>query len=172
MTKMDAKSSHRRSCANSSVLPIRYVWKWSCVPCSGSGSPALGALPPETARKQPGEPPKIDLQGVDGVDKLVRAPRQSPLQPHPYCAAAVARPSGAIGGPDRDQPRLLCPPTRAARAALRGRTIIWHHQTTVRPRPRERLIYFRTRQEGPSLKKMGVFAPHTRLAFHRFTGTN
>ena len=94
----------------------------------------MGALPPETARKQPGEPPKIDLQGVDGVDKLVRAPRQSPLQPHPYCAAAVARPSGAIGGPDRDQPHLLCLPTRAAWAALRGRTIISAVRRPRRPR--------------------------------------
>ena len=69
MTKMDAKSSHRRSCANSSALPVELVWKWADVPCYGSGSPASGALPPETTRKQPGEPPKIDLQGVDGVDE-------------------------------------------------------------------------------------------------------
>ena len=84
--------------------------------------------------------------------KLVPTPRQTPLQPHTYCATAVAWPSDATAGPDRDQPRLLCPPTRAAWAALWGRTIIWHHQTTDRPRARERLIYFHTRPEGPSLK--------------------
>eukprot|EP01043_Picozoa_sp_COSAG02_P001596 COSAG02_NODE_34_length_49821_cov_105.420438_27_plen_100_part_00 len=69
MTKMGAKSSHRQSCANSSALPIGLVWKWANIPCYGSGSPASGVLPPETARKQPSEPPKIDLQGVDGVDE-------------------------------------------------------------------------------------------------------
>eukprot|EP01043_Picozoa_sp_COSAG02_P130270 COSAG02_NODE_67925_length_251_cov_26.980263_1_plen_33_part_01 len=26
-------------------------------------------MPPESARKQPSEPPKIDLHGVDGVDE-------------------------------------------------------------------------------------------------------
>ena len=108
--------------------------------------------PPENS---PASRPRSTSKASMASTKLVRAPRQSPLQPHPYCAAAVARPSGAIGGPDRDQPRLLCPPTRAARAALRGRTIIWHRQTTVRPRPRERLIYFHGRQEGPSLKIKG-----------------
>ena len=69
MTKMTVEPVHRRSCANSSALPVELVWKWADVPCSGSGSLASGALPPETARKQPGEPPKIDLQGVDGVEE-------------------------------------------------------------------------------------------------------
>ena len=54
-----------------------------------------------------------------------------PFNPIP---TAVARPSDAVGGPDRDQPHLLCPPTTAAWAALRGRTIIWHRQTPDRRR--------------------------------------
>eukprot|EP01043_Picozoa_sp_COSAG02_P037814 COSAG02_NODE_2865_length_7868_cov_42.736002_8_plen_105_part_00 len=86
----------------------------------------------ESARKQPSEPPKIDLHGVDGVDEARAHTPSNPLQPHPYYAAAVARPSDAVGGPDPDQPHLLCPPTRAARAALWGRTIIWHRQTRDR----------------------------------------
>ena len=125
MTKMDAKSYHRRSRANSSALPVQLVRKWPDVPFFGSGSLASGALPPEFARKQPGETPKIDLQGVDSSStKLVRAPRQTPLRRHPYYAAAVAWPSDAIGGPDRDQSHLLCTPTRAAWAALWGHAII------------------------------------------------
>ena len=56
--------------------------------------------------------------------KLVRPPRQTPLQTPPYCAPAVAQPSDATGTPDRDQRDHLCPPTRAGGAALRGRTII------------------------------------------------
>ena len=51
-------------------------------------------------------------------------PAKPPFKPHSYCAAAVARPSDAIGGPDHDQPRLVCPPTRAGGAALRRRIII------------------------------------------------
>ena len=153
MTKMDAKSSHRRSCANSSALPIERVWKWADVPCYGSGSPASGALPPETTRKQPGEPPKIDLQGVDGVDEARdHTPPNPPLQSYPYCAAAVARPSDATAGPDCDQPHLLCPPTRAAWAALRGHTIIWHHQTPDRWWPAELLARFYPSAGSPSLK--------------------
>ena len=63
-----------------------------------------------------------------------------PFNPTP---TAVARPSDAVGGPDRDQPAatLLCRPTRATWPALRGRTIIWHHRTTprvARPRTRRR----------------------------------
>ena len=58
------------------------VERWPCVPCSGLGSPASGALPPETARKQPGEPPKIDLQGVDGVEEARgRDPPNPPSTP-------------------------------------------------------------------------------------------
>ena len=82
MTKMTVEPVHRRSCANSSALPVQLVWKWVDVPCSGSGSPASGALPPETARKQPGERPKIDLQGVDGVEEArARTPPNSPSPP-------------------------------------------------------------------------------------------
>jgi hypothetical protein len=62
--------------------------------------------------------------------KLVRVLRQTPLQPHPYYGVVVARPSNAIGGRDRDQPHLLCPPIRAAWAALRGRTIMWHRRVS------------------------------------------
>ena len=82
MTKMDTKSAHQRSCANSSALSVQRVWRWPDVPCSGSGSPASGALPPETTRKQPGEPPKIDLQGVDGVEEArARTPPNPPSTP-------------------------------------------------------------------------------------------
>ena len=82
MTKMDAKSYHRRSRANSSALPVQFVRKWPDVPSSGSGSLASGALPPEIARKQPGEPPKIDLQGVDSVDEAcARTPPNPPSTP-------------------------------------------------------------------------------------------
>ena len=55
MTKMDAKSSHRRSCANSSALPIQLVWKWPDVPCSGLRKPGVGSAAagnrPKTARR-------------------------------------------------------------------------------------------------------------------------
>ena len=70
--------------------------------------------------------------------RLVRAPHQTPLPPHLYYATAVARPSDTTAGPDRAQPHLLCLPTRAARAALWGRTIIWHRRTPDRPRARVR----------------------------------
>jgi hypothetical protein len=84
MTKMTVEPVYRRSCANSSALPVELVWKWADVPCYGSGSPASGALPPETARKQPGEPPKIDLQGVDGVEEArARTPPNPPFDPTP-----------------------------------------------------------------------------------------
>ena len=106
--------------------------------------------PPENS---PASRPRSTSKASMASRKLVPAPRQTPLQPYPYCATAVARPSDAIGGPDRDQPRLLCPPTRAAWAALRGRTIIWHRQTPDRPPRPERLIYFHARPEGPSLTR-------------------
>ena len=61
---------------------IQLVRKWPDVSYSGSRSPASGALPPETARKQPGEPPKIDLQSVDGVDEArARTPPNPPSTP-------------------------------------------------------------------------------------------
>ena len=69
MSKMTVESSYRRSCANSSALPIQLVWKWLDVPCYGSGSPASGALPLETARKQPGEPPKMGAHGAAGHEE-------------------------------------------------------------------------------------------------------
>ena len=82
MTKMTVEPVYRRSCANSSALPVQLVWKWADVPCSGSGSPASGALLPGTARKQPGEPPEIDLQGVDGVEEARdRDPPNPPSTP-------------------------------------------------------------------------------------------
>ena len=83
MTEIAAELLHRRSCANSSALPFELVWKWPDVPCSGSGRPESGALPPETARKRPGEPPKIDLQGVDGVDEARDHPTKAPFDPTP-----------------------------------------------------------------------------------------
>ena len=66
-----------------SALPVELVWKWADVPCSGSGSPTSGALPPETARKQPSEPPKIDLEGVDGVDEARPRTPPNPLSTPP-----------------------------------------------------------------------------------------
>ena len=51
-------------------------------------------------------------------------------RPNTARRAAQDRPPGRRWR-DRAQPRLLCPPTRAARAALRGRTIIWHRQTRL-----------------------------------------
>ena len=59
---------------------------YTCHFCSGgrqSPTTCVTKCVTTAARSTTGEPPKIDLQGVDGVDKLVRAPRQSPLQPHP-----------------------------------------------------------------------------------------
>ena len=82
-TKMTVEPVHRRSCANGSALPVELVWKWPDVPCTGSGSPATGALLPETARKRPGEPPKIDLQGVDGVDEARDHTPPKPFDPTP-----------------------------------------------------------------------------------------
>ena len=98
MTKMTVEPVYRRSCANSSALPVELVWKWADVPCYGSGSPASGALPPETARKQPGEPPKIDLQGVDGVEEArdrdpplpVRRPNSASASRRVYKQALLA----------------------------------------------------------------------------------
>ena len=45
--------------------------------------------------------------------RLVRAPSQTPLQPHPYYVTTGLRLSDATAGPDRAQLDLLCPPTRA-----------------------------------------------------------
>ena len=115
----------------------------------GSGraylAPAQEALRWERCRQKPPENspasrPRSTSKASMASTKLVTAPRQTPLQPHPHYGAAVARPSDAIGGPDRDQPHLLCPPTRAARAALWGRTIIWHRRTPDRPRARALLV--------------------------------
>ena len=119
------KSSHRRSCANSSALPMQLVWKWLDVPYCGSEIPVSGALPPETARKTArrsaqDRPPWRRWRRR----KLVPAPHQTPLSPHLCYATAVARPSDTNAGPDRDQRDHLCPPKRAGGAALRGRTII------------------------------------------------
>jgi len=77
--------------------------------------------PPENS---PASRPRSTCKASIASTKLVRAPRQTPLRRHPYYAAAVAWPSDAIGGPDRDQSHLLCTPTRAAWAALWGHAII------------------------------------------------
>ena len=45
--------------------------------------------------------------------RLVRAPSQTPLHPHPYYVTTGLRLSDATAGPDRAQLDLLCPPTRA-----------------------------------------------------------
>ena len=62
----------------------------------------------------------------------MRAPSQTPLQPHPYYVTTGLRLSDATAGPDRVQLDLLCPPTRAGGAALRGRTIIAMQHARVR----------------------------------------
>ena len=96
MTKMTVEPVHRHSCANSSALPVQLVCGWPDVPCSGSGSPASRALPPETARKQPSEPPKIDLQGVDSIDEASDwTPRRIPLHPYPTMTQRQSNPSVA-----------------------------------------------------------------------------
>ena len=65
----------------------------------------------------------------------MRAPSQTPLQPHPYYVTTGLWLSDATSGPDRAQLDLLCPPTRAGGAALRGRTIIaTQHAPAVMPR--------------------------------------
>ena len=122
MTKMTVEPVHRHSCANSSALPVQLVCGWPDVPCSGSGSPASGALPPKTTRKQPGEPPKIDLQGVIVVD--VTTPHRPPLHPYPCCASTTQLQSDPTGERDRDQPGALRYATRPASAAQRGGAII------------------------------------------------
>ena len=65
--KIAAKSVPPRSCASNSVLAVGYVRRQPDTPPAGSGRPPLGAQPPETAPELPGEPPKIDLHGVDAV---------------------------------------------------------------------------------------------------------
>eukprot|EP01043_Picozoa_sp_COSAG02_P030306 COSAG02_NODE_1928_length_10338_cov_85.895888_4_plen_121_part_00 len=56
----------------------------TCVEVAGRTLiPASGALPPETAQKQPGEPPKIDLQGVDGVNEARARTPPNPLSTPP-----------------------------------------------------------------------------------------
>ena len=115
MTKMTVEPVHRHSCANSSALPVQLVCGWPDVPCSGSGSPASRALPPETARKQPSEPPKIDLQGVDSIDEASDwTPRRIPLHPYPTMTQRQSNPTGER---DRDEPGALRYATRLASAA-------------------------------------------------------
>ena len=86
---MAAKSVHPRSFANNSVLAVGYVWKQPDVPVNGSGRPAFDAHLPKTVPWHSPELPKMDLQGVNGVEEArVRPPRQTPLQTPPYCAPA------------------------------------------------------------------------------------
>ena len=93
------------------------------------GCPVAGNRPKTARRAAQDRPPRRRWRRR----KLVPTPFQTPLPTHSYCATAVARPSDTTAGPDRAQPHLLCLPTRAARAALWGRTIIWHRQTPDRP---------------------------------------
>ena len=91
MTKMTVEPIHQRSCANSSALLVQLVWRWPDVPCCGPGSPPSGALPPETARKQPGEPPKMSAHGVaSGVETHVRT------SPNPPSPPTLLRYGGAV----------------------------------------------------------------------------
>ena len=63
-----ARPRHRRSA-------VGVGWK-------GGGRPPSGAQSPETAPELPGEPPKIDLHGVDDVDEArARTPPNPPSPP-------------------------------------------------------------------------------------------
>jgi hypothetical protein len=119
MTEITVELLHRRSCANSSALPFELAWPWPDVPCSGSGRPTSGALPPETARKQPGEPHKTPKAGRRPAValKLVRTPRRTPLQPPAWSAMVAQHPSDPTDEHDRDQPGALCYVARPASAA-------------------------------------------------------
>ena len=109
-----------------------------------------GRKPPQNS---PASRPRWTSKASMASRKLVRAPRQPRLPPPPYCAAAAARPSDATAGPDRDQRDLLCPPTRAGGAALRGRTIIRHRWTPDRRRVALLLFWLLPRPCNPSFLK-------------------
>ena len=91
--------------------------------------------------------------------KLVRALHQTPLHSPPCCATVAQRPSNPIVERDRDQRDHLCPPTRAGEAALRGRTIIWHHQRPDRRRVAHPLFWTLPRSCNPSLREVCERAP-------------
>ena len=65
---------------------------------------------------------RVVVEQVSMSKRLVPTPSQPPLQPHPYYATTGLQLSDATVGPDLAQLDLLCPPTRAGGAALRGRT--------------------------------------------------
>ena len=109
-----------------------------------------GRKPPQNS---PASRPRWTSKASMASRKLVRAPRQPRLPPPLYCAAAAARPSDATAGPDRDQRDLLCPPTRAGGAALRGRTIIRHRWTPDRRRVALLLFRLLRRPCNPSLNR-------------------
>ena len=111
------------------------------------GCPVAGNRPKTARRAAQDRPPRRRWRRR----KLVPTPFQTPLPTHSYCATAVARPSDTTAGPDRAQPHLLCLPTRPARAALWGRTIIWHRQTPDRPRRPSLLFRTLPRACNPSL---------------------
>ena len=122
MTKMDAKSSHRRSCANSKALPVQLVWRRLDVPYSGSGSPGSAVLQLETARKQPSELPRCGpwCRHASLCTQLAKPPFAVPA-----CYATVPqRPSGPIGKRARDQRGALRYATRPASAVQHGGAII------------------------------------------------
>ena len=82
MPKITAKHVHPRFCASNSVLAVGYVWRQPGVPHTGSGKSPPGSPRPETTPEQPGEPPKMDLQGVDGVEEArARTPPALPSTP-------------------------------------------------------------------------------------------
>eukprot|EP01044_Picomonas_judraskeda_P003057 COSAG03_NODE_241_length_10086_cov_8.397817_5_plen_213_part_00 len=112
-----------------------------------------GRKPPQNS---PASRPRWTSKASMASRKLVRAPRQPRLPPPLYCAAAAARPSDATAGPDRDQRDLLCPPTRAGGAALRGRTIIWHRWTPDRRRVALLLFWLLRRPGNPSLSQSKI----------------
>ena len=75
---MAAKSVHPRSFANNSVLAVGYVWKQPDVPVNGSGRPAFDAHLPKTVPWHSPELPKMDLQGVNGVEEARPATSPNP----------------------------------------------------------------------------------------------
>ena len=152
MTKMDAKSSHRRSCANSSALPIQLVWTWPDVPCSGLRKPGVGSAAagnrPKTARRAAQDrPPRRRWRRRS----LCAHPAKAPFNPTPTAqrrsrgraalSEGLIATSHAFSAPLQGQHGQRC-----GGAPSSGTT-----RPTVRPRPRERLIYFHARQESPSL---------------------
>ena len=82
MPKIAAQHVQPRFCASISVLAVDYVRRQPGVPPTSSEKPPPGSPRPETTPEQPGETPKMDLQGVDGVEEArARTPPAPPSTP-------------------------------------------------------------------------------------------